>query len=174
MSSSLVPSCQIVNLCESPPDDRSDIVLRMSSSSVLDDIDRRLVAELVADGRVSIPVLAERVGISRATAYARFERLTSEGVITGFTAKVAPDALGRGVCALLLLSARQGAWHEVREKLASLEGVEWVALCTGAFDFVLRARVSDLKELRALVLDELQAMPEIRNSQTILVLDEIS
>jgi len=40
--------------------------------------------------------------------------LTSEGIITGFTAKVAPDALGHGVCALLLLSARQGAWHEVR------------------------------------------------------------
>jgi DNA-binding Lrp family transcriptional regulator len=51
--------------------------------------------------------------------------------------------------------------------------VEWVGLCTGAFDYVLRVRVTDLKALRTLVLDQIQAMPEVRNSQTILVLDEV-
>jgi DNA-binding Lrp family transcriptional regulator len=143
------------------------------TSSVLDDIDRRILAELVKDGRVSIPILAERAGVARATAYARFEKLVSSGVIEGFTARVSHEALGNQVCALLLLSARQGAWHEMKERLATLPGVEWVGLCTGAFDFVLRVRVADLKALRALVLDELQSMPEIRNSQTILVLDEV-
>jgi len=77
------------------------------------------------------------------------------------------------ICALLLVNAQPGAWHDVRSRLAALDGVDWVALTTGAFDIVLRVRVPDLAMLRSLVLDELQTMPEIRNTQTCLVLDEV-
>src|SRR5690606_36347310 len=66
----------------------------------LDDVDRRIVAALVADGRLSINELASRVGVSRATAYARLDRLRANGVITGFTAKVDPAKVGHGVAAL--------------------------------------------------------------------------
>src|SRR5690242_15448223 len=61
---------------------------RATVAAVLDDIDRRIVAALVDDGRISINELAARVNVSRATAYARFERLRSAGVITGFRAEV--------------------------------------------------------------------------------------
>jgi DNA-binding Lrp family transcriptional regulator len=141
---------------------------------VIDDLDRRLLDELRADGRVSVPVLAERVGVSRATAYARFERLTATGVITGFRATVDPAALGLQVAALVLLSVRQGAWRELKDRLAGLAGVEWVALATGPFDFILLVRAPDLAHLRDVVLGELQAMAEIRTSQTILLLDEVT
>ena len=59
-------------------------------SQPLDDVDRRIVAALVEDGRLSVNGLAGQVGVSRATAYARLDRLRSEGVITGFTATVDP------------------------------------------------------------------------------------
>jgi DNA-binding Lrp family transcriptional regulator len=127
----------------------------------------------VADGRLGIPALAARVGVSRATAYARFQRLVDSHVIDGFTARVAPDALGLGVVALLMLAVRQGAWPDLSRRLGELPGVDWVGLCTGPFDFVLRVRVADLHALRELVLDRVLAMPEIRSSQTILVLDEV-
>lgn len=140
---------------------------------VLDDLDRRLVDELRVDGRISVPALAERLGTSRATAYARFERLQSSGVITGFTATVDPGALGLGVAAVLLLSVRQAAWRDLEDRLAALPGVEWVALATGPFDFILLVRAADLAQLRDVVLGQIQAMAEVRNSQTILLLDEV-
>jgi Lrp/AsnC family transcriptional regulator, leucine-responsive regulatory protein len=148
--------------------------MTVSSSVALDDIDRLILTELQRDGRISLPALAEKVGIARATAYTRFERLQQAGVMSRFTAVVSPEALGLGVCALLMVSARQGAWHELSTRLAALPGVEWVGLCTGSFDYVLRVRVTDLKALRTLVLDQIQAIPEVRNSQTILVLDEVT
>ena len=49
----------------------------------LDDVDRAIIRELIADGRLSIRTLAERVRISRTNAYARVERLMADGVITG-------------------------------------------------------------------------------------------
>ncbi|WP_441338434.1 AsnC family transcriptional regulator, partial [Micromonospora sp. NBS 11-29] len=56
----------------------------------LDEVDRRILGELVADARLSIRTLAERVHVSRTNAYARVERLLRDGVLTGFTARVAP------------------------------------------------------------------------------------
>lgn len=168
-------SAWIVNHSPHISDDRLHYGLDMIVSSIgsLDEIDHQILAELQRDGRISIPSLAEKVGIARATAYARFDRLQQSGVISKFTAVIEPEAMGLGVCALLMVSARQGAWHEVSARLSALPGVEWVGLCTGAFDYVLRVRVTDLKALRTLVLDQIQAMPEVRNSQTILVLDEV-
>ena len=51
----------------------------------LDEVDRRILDELVRDGRTSIRTLAERIHISRANAYARVDRLLRDGVITGFS-----------------------------------------------------------------------------------------
>ena len=59
-------------------------------------MDRRILDELVRDGRMSIRTLAERMHISRANAYARVERLLADGVITGFRARVAPEPAGPG------------------------------------------------------------------------------
>ena len=74
----------------------------------LSDIDRRLVALLVEDGRMSVNELAGRLHVSRATAYARLRRLRQDGVITGFTASVDPARAGLGVTAIVLCSTQQG------------------------------------------------------------------
>jgi len=65
--------------------------LANDSSPELDATDRQIIDELTNDGRVSIRMLADRTHISRANAYARVERLTSCGVIRGFTARIAHD-----------------------------------------------------------------------------------
>jgi DNA-binding Lrp family transcriptional regulator len=60
----------------------------------MDDVDRRIIAELTRDGRMSVTQVAENVHISRAHAYTRIARLTGEGVLTKFTALVDPIKAG--------------------------------------------------------------------------------
>lgn len=90
-----------------------------SSVRELDEVDERIVNELVRDGRLSIRALAERVHVSRANAYARVDRLIADGVITGFTATIDPERIGLGTSAYVLLSVQQNAWREMAAELES-------------------------------------------------------
>jgi DNA-binding Lrp family transcriptional regulator len=139
----------------------------------LDELDQTIVATLRTDGRLTIPALAARVGTSRATAYARFDRLVDRGVITGFRAVVDHEKLGVGISALVLGSAEQSRWPDMAERLVETYGVEWVGLCTGEFDFAMLVRARDLRELRDVVLDGLLRVPGITNVQTSVLLDEL-
>lgn len=139
----------------------------------LDDIDRRMIDELRRDGRMSAPALAEAIGIGRATAYSRLDRLIDTGVIGGFSARVDPAAVGFDVSALVLVNVRQGAWRELRAQLSSLPGVEWLGVATGRFDFVLLVRADSLDHLRDVALRELQQIDGVRSAETVVLLDEI-
>lgn len=138
----------------------------------LDDTDRRILGELVADGRLSVNTLAERVGISRATAYSRLERLQGAGVVTGFQAVVDPARAGLPVAALILANVEQHAWQEARDELLRLPGLEYLAFTSGGFDMVLLVRVPDVVSLRDVVLVKLHGSRHVRSTQTIFVLDE--
>ena len=135
-------------------------------------MDRRILAELAADGRVSVNELARRANVSRATAYARFDKLRGHGTIRAFTVDVDPAALGYGIAALILVNVDQHAWQAARDELLHLPGLEYIALTSGGFDFVVLVRVHDIDALRDVVLVRLQGMPQIRSTQTIFVLDE--
>ena len=138
----------------------------------LDEIDRTIVELLRTDGRMSIPALAEQVGIGRATAYSRFDRLVDNGVITGFEAQVRPEALGLTVSALVTIEAEQVAWVDLRDRVMELPSVHWVGLTAGASDFVVLVRAADLDDLRDVVLRDLLSVPGIRNTQTAVLLEE--
>ena len=140
--------------------------------TVLDTVDQQMIDELRRDGRVSVPVLAERLGIARATAYTRFDRLVDTGVIRGFTAVVDPAKCGLLVAALVMVNVAQERWREAQTDLAAIQNVEWVGLATGPFDIVLRIRCADLEELRDVVLVQLHAVPSVKSAQTVVLLDE--
>jgi DNA-binding Lrp family transcriptional regulator len=138
----------------------------------LDDIDRRMLGILVDDGRLSVNEVANRAGISRATAYARYDRLVADGVIRGFRADVDPQAISLDIAAMILINVEQGSWPTTRDKVSRLTGVEYVAMTSGEFDFVLLVRMPTITALRDVVLYQLQGMPEVRSTHTIFVLDE--
>jgi DNA-binding Lrp family transcriptional regulator len=139
----------------------------------LDETDLRIVEVLRGDGRVSVSELAERVGISRANAYSRFERLQREMVIEGFCARVAPRRLGLEIAAVITITAEQRAWRILRDELLAMPEVDYVALTTGEFDLVVIVRAPDVETLRDVILVRLQNMDDIRATRTILVLDEV-
>ncbi|WP_281966180.1 Lrp/AsnC family transcriptional regulator [Serinicoccus marinus] len=138
----------------------------------LDDTDRAIVAELRRDGRLSVRALAERVHISRATAYTRLERLHRDKVITGYAAQVDPDKLGLATAAYVSVSIEQGSWREVLDALEVLPGVERVALVGAEFDMLVEVRARDNHELRDVVLGRIQGVPGVRATRTWLIFEE--
>lgn len=141
-------------------------------ATILDETDRRILNELSLDGRMSFRTLAETVHISRANAYARVERLRTEGVIRGFRADVDPVASGMGTTAYVTLNLVQTNWKEIREALLQLDGIAHIGLVTGEFDVILLVRVQDNAALRRLVLDEIQGIPGVQGTRTLLLFAE--
>lgn len=140
----------------------------------LDDTDRLIVEELRADGRMSMRELASQVNISRASAYSRVERLHRDGVITGYAAIIDPERYGHGLSAYVYLDIVQQSWKGVRRQLLGIPGVDHVAMLSGEHDIVLRVRARDAAGLRDVVLTRLQAMPEVRATQTVLIFEELT
>jgi len=140
----------------------------------LDDTDRAIVAELREDGRLSMRALAEKLHISRASAYTRVERLVTEGVITGYTAAIDPERYGFGISAYVYLKISQHSWKAVRRQVLQIPEVWHGALVSGENDLVLLVRTQDAASMRELVLNTFQTMPDVLATQTVLILDELS
>ena len=139
----------------------------------VDETDRKILRELARDGRMSIRTLAETIHISRANAYARVERLRNEGVIRGFRADVDPVASGLGTTAYVTVNLAQPKWKAIRERLRQLDGVAHIGLVGGEFDVIMLVRVKDNAALRRLVLDEIQSIPGVTGTRTLLVFEEV-
>jgi DNA-binding Lrp family transcriptional regulator len=146
---------------------------QMVVAPALDEVDRQIVEALGRDGRLSIRALADQIHISRANAYARVERLTATGVITGFTATVDPLKLGLATSAYVTLSLRQSSWRTLREQLQAIPEVKHMALVGGDFDAILLVRAADNEGLRRVVLEKLQAIPEVLATRTALIFEDL-
>lgn len=143
-----------------------------SDGLVLDDVDRRLIRELVKDGRMSMLELAKRAHVSRTHVYARIERLEEAGVIEGFTARINMAKAGFATSALIALSIQQDSWRGLAAQLKTLRFVERFTLIGGDFDVLVVVRTPDNATLRNVVLDRIHSLAGIRASRTWLVFEE--
>jgi DNA-binding Lrp family transcriptional regulator len=142
--------------------------------ALLDDLDRQTVAALRANGRLSMRALAAELHISRANAYARVARLEKAGVITGYSATINPQKYGYGLSAYIFLKITQQSWQRVRNQVLAIPEVDHAALVSGEHDIMLLVRTTDAAALRDVVLTQLQAMPEVASTHTVLIFDELS
>jgi DNA-binding Lrp family transcriptional regulator len=139
----------------------------------IDELDRRILEELQADGRISIRALAERVQISRANAYTRVERMTRTGIIRGFSAHIDPVLSGLSTSAYITLTVRQNAWRDLKKRLEAISEIKHMALVGGEFDVILLVRTPDNESLRTVVLDQLQAIPGVLATRTLLIFEDL-
>jgi Lrp/AsnC family transcriptional regulator len=117
-------------------------------SDDLDTIDRRILAELQRDGTLSVDDISQRVGLSRNACWRRVRRLEDERIITGRVALVDADRLGLGLSVFILVrtSNHDPDWlKRFREATTSLPEITGVYRMSGDLDYVLRARVADVK-----------------------------
>lgn len=119
----------------------------------LDELDHRIVALLLKDGRTPAAQIAEQIGLSRPAVADRLDKLERQGVIRGTTAVVDPAALGRAITAFV--SARGAtlsgpAWKKFQELMAREEILE-VHTVAGDDCFLLKVRAESIGALNTLV-----------------------
>lgn len=138
----------------------------------IDDIDRRIVSELVADSRASVRQLAERVHISRSAAHSRLSNLVESGVVRRFTIDVDKEQLGLTVTAVVIVKIGERPWPEVRADISALHFVEKVQAVSGEIDALVTVNAPSNNELSQVILRQLHEVPGVVSTRSLLVLDE--
>ncbi|MFC9832206.1 Lrp/AsnC family transcriptional regulator [Rhodococcus sp. NPDC127530] len=135
----------------------------------LDDIDRVLMQELVADGRATLATLAEKAGLSISAVQSRVRRLEARKVIRGYTAKIDPDALGHGLSAFVAITPLDPSQpDDAPALLRNLPAIEACHSVAGEESYVLLVRVASPRELEHL-LQEIRATANVHTRSTIIL-----
>jgi DNA-binding Lrp family transcriptional regulator len=135
----------------------------------LDTLDARLMLLLAAEPRIGVLECSRRLGVARATAQARLDRLQRTGVIRGFGPDVDPVALGYSVTAFATLQIRQGRGAAVAGRLAVIPEVIEVHTITGDADLLARIVARSNSDLQR-VIDEVVADDDIVRTSTYIAL----
>lgn len=138
----------------------------------MDAIDRKIVEELQANGRITNAELAERVGVAASTCIARVRSLVTRRIITGFTASVDPRAMGLELQVLVSVTVRSGARQRIAElsdELRSLPEVMQLFFLGGVEDFIIHLGARDSDHVREFVTENLSAHPAVSSTRTSLV-----
>ncbi|HLS82350.1 MAG TPA: winged helix-turn-helix transcriptional regulator, partial [Steroidobacter sp.] len=113
----------------------------------LDRVDLKILDVLQRNGRIAVTELAEKVGLSASPCAERIRRMERSGVITGYHAHVAPQALGKHLLVFLeiKLSAKSGdVFEKVKTELAHVPEILECHLVSGDFDYIVKARISEM------------------------------
>ncbi|HBL64954.1 MAG TPA: transcriptional regulator [Achromobacter sp.] len=142
----------------------------------LDRIDLKILEILQREGRISVTDLAERVSLSATPCSDRVKRMEREGVITGYHARVNPAALGKNLLVFLeiKLSAKSGdVFDKVKKELLYVPEVMECHLVSDDFDYLVKARLTEMNEYRRLLGEILKRLPASAESRSYVVMEEI-
>lgn len=134
-----------------------------------DDTDRRLLAALMADGRATLATLAAAAGLSVSAAQARVRRLEARGVVTGYSARVAPEAVGLPLTAFVAITPLDPAQpDDAPERLAGMSAIEACWSVAGEESYQLLVRVASPQALEIL-LRQIRSTANVRTRSTVVL-----
>jgi DNA-binding Lrp family transcriptional regulator len=160
---------------DSPGHARSEARPKSVRPAPLDEIDRRIVAELARDARLPNNVLAERAGVAPSTCLGRVRALRERGVIRGYHADIDPAALGRSLQALIAVRLQSSARGHIRTfaaEVARLDAVLDVYFLGGKDDFLLHVAEASSDDLRDFV-ENLSDNPDVAYTETSLIFEHV-
>jgi Lrp/AsnC family leucine-responsive transcriptional regulator len=135
----------------------------------MEELDRLIVRELCADGRISYTDLAEKVGLSVSAAHQRVRRLEQRGVIQGYVARVDLDALELPLTAFVSIKPIDpAAPDDVPERLSALTAIEACHSVAGEESYILKVRVAGPGALEAL-LQAIRAAANVSTRTTVVL-----
>lgn len=142
----------------------------------LDRIDRNILRILQNDGRISYTELADNVGLSTTPCIERVRRLEKEKFIEGYYARLSPKALGFDMLVFVEIALSYqspDAFETFNEAVKLLPYVQECHLVSGDSDYLLKARIRDMSEYRALLGEMLLTLPGVKNSKSYIVMEEV-
>ncbi len=141
---------------------------RQGGAFALDDIAKRIIEELQADGRRSYAAIAKTVGLSEAAVRQRIQRLLDAGVMQ-IVAVTNPLTLGFQRQAMIGVRA-DGDLREVADRLAALDDVDYVVVTAGSFDILVELVAEDDEHLLRVLNEQIREVPGVRDTETFVYL----
>ena len=142
----------------------------------LDRTDRRILQQLQEDGRISNLKLAEAVSLSPTAVLARVQRLTRDGYIQGYEARLNPRLLGAGMLVfveVLLDRTTANVFEQFRAAVQVHPEILECHMVAGGFDYLIKTRVADMEAYRAFAGTVLWQLPGVRETRTYAVMEEV-
>lgn len=149
---------------------------RRASSRELDKIDRQIMRIMQREGRISYVDLGERVGLSTTPCMERVKRLEREKFILSYGARLNPQKLQANLLVFVeisLMSKSASIFEDFRKAVIKLPHVLECHLVSGDFDYLVKARISEMASYRKLLGDILLKLPGVRESKSYIVMEEI-
>jgi len=135
----------------------------------VDSIDRAIIDQLRRDARVSNNELADRVGLTPSPCLRRVRRLEDEGVILGYHARIAPDAINQGFevwVELELANMKQATVERFEAALVAFDEIIEARRMFGSPDYETLVRVADRAAYEAFMTQRLTALPGLARMQS--------
>ncbi|KQT13860.1 Lrp/AsnC ligand binding domain-containing protein [Ramlibacter sp. Leaf400] len=142
----------------------------------LDRTDRRILQQLQEDGRISNLKLAEAVSLSPTAVLARVQRLTRDGYIQGYEARLNPKLLGAGMLVfveVLLDRTTPNVFDQFRAAVQVHPEILECHMVAGGFDYLIKTRVADMEAYRSFAGTVLWQLPGVRETRTYAVMEEV-
>ncbi|SEA42859.1 Lrp/AsnC family transcriptional regulator [Rubrimonas cliftonensis] len=142
----------------------------------LDAADRRLLAALAEDGRLSLAALAARAGLTKSPTQARVRRLERIGAIRGYGARLDHARLGLGHIAFVqvtLSDTRSAALAAFNAAARDAPGIVECHMIAGGFDYLLKVRTRDIAGFRRLLGETISALPHVAQTSTFVVMEAV-
>lgn len=142
----------------------------------LDRIDRKILAILQSDGRIANLKLAESVALSPTAVLARVQRLTREGYILGYEARLNPQKLGAGMLVfveVLLDRTTPNVFDQFKAAVQVHPAIMECHMVAGGFDYLLKTRQADMNAYRQFAGEVLWQLPGVRETRTYAVMEEV-
>ncbi|NVJ65526.1 MAG: leucine-responsive transcriptional regulator Lrp [Gammaproteobacteria bacterium] len=147
-----------------------------ASKQILDRIDLRILNELQTNGRISNVELAKKVGLSATPCLERVKRLEANGFIEGYSARLNPMKLSASLLVFVeirLSRTSPDVFEDFKQAVTDLPMILECHLVSGDFDYLLKARVADMKAYRKLLGETLLTLPGVSASRSYMVMEEV-
>lgn len=144
--------------------------------SQLDKIDRRILTILQMDGRIAAVELADKIGLSPTSTGERLKRLQRDGYVAGFGARLDPHKIDLGFLVfveVLLDKTTPDVFDRFSKSIQRAPEVLECYMVAGGFDYLVKARLSDMTAYRRFLGEVLLPLPGVKETRTYAVMEEV-
>ena len=140
----------------------------------IDDLDLKILTELMNDASISIPRLSKKININSSVVYSRIKRLIRKGLIKKFTIIVNDQALGLGVKALTGINMDSKLRDNVLNELFRIPEVIEISEVTVRFDILVTMNSHSLDEMHQLISERVGRIEGIQKTETFIEMRKIA